>query len=585
MRMGPASIAAEFFRPQATDTLAAQSRKTAADDNRFNDYLDEAQGADDARKAEDVKKRDDASKPDAPSEDDDRSVDADEAAAVTAATQAAVAQTVAVDIPTESIEDAAQPTSDATDAAAVAQTSQAVAAAQSDGAEIASTQVASQAQIDRNAEVAQRPIVDAAQTVETPIDDAHPIAEAESKANVALKAAASQPLDTAVDAEDVEVETNPSAKDGKATAVREDRPADKTDADTKNGYTRAAIGKANENHESVVPHESIQQRKVRDAVEARRVEPANAAANRPEPKKADKNDSGPAGNPSEKAARAVSKSETATTTARKAGAFASRLESVTTTLDKTGATTDAASIKAGVGDSAAVSALRFLIAGESNSGESSPQTANVNGTAAGRAQPGVATAPGASTNAIVSDLLTGGADKSGGVAGMVRELNASGVPGRYQATLRLDPPSMGTVRIQLNLQQEGLSIQVDTQSKHVSRLIESRLDDLREALSAHGIRVDRTDVVTKSPANTETSDRHENTQNHFDQSSADGADYQMPRDAQERNDSTWTGAGWQDTGESSDSPISDTQQDTTQGTTDRDSGAYGFAPGAVDLVA
>ncbi|MCB9851816.1 MAG: flagellar hook-length control protein FliK [Phycisphaerales bacterium] len=583
--MGPASIAAEIFRPQATDLLAAQSRKTAADDNRFNDYLDEAQGADDARKAEDVKKRDDASKSDAPSKDDDQTADADEAASAAAATQSVVVQVVTVDIPTESIEADAQATTSAVDAAAVAQASDSDAGARSDSAEIDATPIALQTDIDTDAVESDRPNVNVARTVEIPVDDANRVANTESKASLALKEAASQPVETAVVPEDVSVETDPAAKDARTTEVRGVRPTDKTDVGSKDSYTRAAIGKANESHEPIVPHETIQQRKVRDAVEARRVEPANAAANRPEPKKTDRNESGPGGSQSGKAAQAVSRSETATANAGKSGAFASRLASASATLDKSGATTDAASIKSGVGDSAAVSALRFLIAGQSNSGQSASQSVNAGGTAAGSAPSSALTAPSGSANTIVSDLLTGGADKSGGVDGMVRELNASGVPGRYQATLRLDPPSMGTVRIQLNLQQEGLSIQVDTQSKHVSKLIESRLEDLREALSAHGIRVERADVVTKSPANAETSDRHENSQHHFDQSSADGADYQMPRDAQDRNHSAWAGTTWQNTGESSDSPIRDIQQDTTQVTADRDWGANGFAPGAVDLVA
>ena len=239
----------------------------------------------------------------------------------------------------------------------------------------------------------------------------------------------------------------------------------------------------------------------------------------------------------------------------RAGAFAARLESVAGKPAAAPATAEATTIKTGVGDSAAVGTLRFLISGQSTSGQSTTSSVTGNQASAPGAFASAIEASSASANTIVSDLLAGGADKSGGVDGVARILNASGGAGRYQATLRLDPPSMGTVRVQLNLQNEGLTIQVDAQSKSVAKLIESRMDDLREALSSHGIRVDRASVVTKAPENAQTSDRHDNSPNQFDQSASDDADYQMPRDAQRHEDASFSRGSWAPA-ESGDSAVS-----------------------------
>lgn len=583
--MGPASIAAEIFRPQTTDTLAAQSKKAAADDNRFEDYLDEAQGVNDARESDDVEKSDTTSERDAPTDSDDRADDGTEAAAQVAG-QAAVAQTIVTDAPIEASNDGDENAAARIEAASVASSEKPIeAASQADARGDASQAIDSAAGREATADQIQQADASTKREAVSANEAARQPADSESRAAQALKEAASAPTDKTESVLRTDVESDADTSDDVIRPVRVDRPVETTANADKESGVRAAIGEANKSHESNVPRESIQQRKVREATDARRVEAANAAANEPQKKKADKNDGDVQRGGAERSPRAVGRGAGESVGAgKKPGAFQARLDAANGASRVSTTTTDTASIKTGVGDSAAVSAARFLISPQTAVSQSTIQPATGNTSGAGAFASAIEASSG-SANTIVSDLLAGGADKSGGVDGMARVLNASGVPGKYQATLRLDPPSMGTVRVQLNLQQEGLSIQVDTQSKHVSKLIESRLDDLREALSAHGIRVERADVVTKSPENAEASDRHENSANHFDQSSAEDADYSMPRDAQGRSDSSFTGARWGDDGESADLPISDTSQDTLQSLTDRDVGAQGIVPGAVDLVA
>lgn len=579
--MGPASIAADFFRPQATDTLAAQSRKTAAEDIRFDDYLDEAQSAEKAREPKDVEQKDDASDSDVPADADSDSSDAAEASAQAAA-QAAVAQPIITDTSNESADDEIALASIARVEAGVADhDSESGTASQVKAADLSASSVRVAAEnADRSVQATRsdvNPDVGAASSRDL-VDST---LETESKAGKALQEAASRPIESTAEFDADDIEPVRVVKSQDAQRARTERPADDANLDKKPGSTQAAIEKAVRDHEPIVARETLQQRKVREASEARRVDPANTSANQPEKKSENKRESGLSGDASDTASRGLSKRGDASPNASRPGAFAARLESVG---GSSPARTEAATIKTGVGDPAAVSAIRFLISGQSASSQTTTTGVTGNAPSPAGASASVIEASSASGNTIVSDLLTGGADKSGGVDGMARVLNASGGSGRYQATLRLDPPSMGTVRVQLNLQNEGLTIQVDAQSKSVAKLIESRLEDLREALSAHGIRVDRANVVTKAPETSNLADRHDNSPNQFDQPTSEDADYQMPRDAQRGDDSSHSGSAWA-RDDSTDASVNETRQDTVQGSADQNAGANWIAPGAVDLVA
>ncbi|HPF37262.1 MAG TPA: flagellar hook-length control protein FliK [Phycisphaerae bacterium] len=580
--MGPASIAAEVFRPQTTDSLAAQSRKAAADDHRFEDYLEEAHGAEDARQGDEVEKRDEPSASQASSDDDDREPETLDASSE-AAVQAAVAQTIVVDAPQVASSDVTSTSADGVEASVDAPSAIANAFAEKKDAGASATPIASTTPGDAQAGANDNPLNTTAETAVSTTDTDATSADIESRANAALREAAAQPIESSVDTDaDDSVATRP-VQPNESGENTSDRVAEDARGTTVERAARAAVSDTGKDVENVVPRESVHQRLVRDALESRRVDPANEGATKAAPKQSAKDDAGLAGSRSESPVRNSLKREATTSSTAKPGVFAARLEAASGPGGASSAATDTASIRTGVGDSAAVSALRFLISENPGASGAISHTPS-GGTGATTTNVAAPSTAGAAANTIVSDLLTNGADRSGGVDNLVRELNASGVPGRYQATLRLDPPSLGTVRIQLNLQHEGLSIQVDTQSRQTSKLIESKLNDLREALSAHGIRVERADVVTKTPENSATSDRHENSQQHYDQSAPQDADYQLPRDAQDRNDSSWQRSEWQGGADTVDA-INELQNDTTQGVTDRDVGGYGFAPGAVNLVA
>lgn len=69
---------------------------------------------------------------------------------------------------------------------------------------------------------------------------------------------------------------------------------------------------------------------------------------------------------------------------------------------------------------------------------------------------------------------------------------------RSVATLRLDPPELGTVRVHMDLRQENLSLRIETQTTAAQRLLHEQVETLRQRLEASGIYLDRIEI--RAPA-------------------------------------------------------------------------------------
>lgn len=65
---------------------------------------------------------------------------------------------------------------------------------------------------------------------------------------------------------------------------------------------------------------------------------------------------------------------------------------------------------------------------------------------------------------------------------------------RAQATLRLDPPELGKIKMHMDLRQENLTLRIETQSVAAHRLLTERLDSLRQGLEAGGIHLERIEI-------------------------------------------------------------------------------------------
>ncbi len=69
--------------------------------------------------------------------------------------------------------------------------------------------------------------------------------------------------------------------------------------------------------------------------------------------------------------------------------------------------------------------------------------------------------------------------------------------------MRLDPPSLGQIRISMQLQDRDMALRIDTETHLAQRMLSEKAELLREALSASGIHLERIEVRThpaESPA-------------------------------------------------------------------------------------
>ncbi|MBU0639925.1 MAG: flagellar hook-length control protein FliK [Planctomycetes bacterium] len=63
-----------------------------------------------------------------------------------------------------------------------------------------------------------------------------------------------------------------------------------------------------------------------------------------------------------------------------------------------------------------------------------------------------------------------------------------------RATLRLDPPELGTIRLHMDLRKDALSLRIDTQTQMAQRLLSEQLDGLRQGLASSGIQLERVEI-------------------------------------------------------------------------------------------
>lgn len=169
------------------------------------------------------------------------------------------------------------------------------------------------------------------------------------------------------------------------------------------------------------------------------------------------------------------------------------------------------------GDSAAASLAKALLA--SHSGELSghapvPGTTGIDSNAASSAvnvtspgERGIAlpakafgALPGQPSPAAtrVAELLLAQQPASSGVDAAVRLLGGSNGSGKQEVTLQLDPPELGRMRLEVRMEEQTMSLRVDVQNRAVAKLVETRLPELRDALSAHGISIDKSQVIIRT---------------------------------------------------------------------------------------
>lgn len=210
-------------------------------------------------------------------------------------------------------------------------------------------------------------------------------------------------------------------------------------------------------------------------------------------------------------------------------------------------------VTGGKGDGVAASVARLLVHGQPDAGSAAAANGNrdAGGTVASVSSPPVvqtgsvensgvaATSP----STAVLELLTSAEDSNDAVNQVARVLNANGRSGRYQATMQLDPPELGSVKVQIRMQADAMTLHVQAENRSVSRLIESRLGDLREALAGHGIRVDRAEVVVRAPEASDTQSQPNPERNQPEWQRNNGESFRSPdQHGDWSQDHAWRGA-------------------------------------------
>lgn len=98
----------------------------------------------------------------------------------------------------------------------------------------------------------------------------------------------------------------------------------------------------------------------------------------------------------------------------------------------------------------------------------------------------------------VAELLLAQQPAAGGLDAAVRLLGGASGSGKQEVTLQLDPPELGRMRLEVRMEEQTMSLRVDVQSRAVAKLVETRLPELRDALSAHGISIDKSQVIIRT---------------------------------------------------------------------------------------
>jgi flagellar hook-length control protein FliK len=106
-------------------------------------------------------------------------------------------------------------------------------------------------------------------------------------------------------------------------------------------------------------------------------------------------------------------------------------------------------------------------------------------------------------------------------------------------TMRLEPPELGQMRIDARLRNDVLSLRIEASSDAAREMLQSRFDDLRQALERHGISVDRFEIDIRPPStnNNTTSNSHDRQQGQ-PSTPSQTADGGLPEQWQQRSDTS-----------------------------------------------
>ncbi|HEY3109810.1 MAG TPA: flagellar hook-length control protein FliK [Chloroflexota bacterium] len=118
--------------------------------------------------------------------------------------------------------------------------------------------------------------------------------------------------------------------------------------------------------------------------------------------------------------------------------------------------------------------------------------------ASGVAGPASSAAPALGSKPATLDQVVAAAQSLAAVAEVGQQLKLASVSGSSQVTVRLNPESLGAVRLDVQRTDQGVSLQVRADTAAAREIVAANLDAIRGALRSAGIEVD--DVQLSGPA-------------------------------------------------------------------------------------
>jgi hypothetical protein len=97
-------------------------------------------------------------------------------------------------------------------------------------------------------------------------------------------------------------------------------------------------------------------------------------------------------------------------------------------------------------------------------------------------------------------------------------------------TLRLDPPELGQLRVDVRMDDQVLTVRFETQTQAGQEALKGRLTDLRDALERQGIQVNRMEVELRQPAPAQHDPSSNGTPHRDDTSAGQGFTQPPPND-------------------------------------------------------
>lgn len=160
--------------------------------------------------------------------------------------------------------------------------------------------------------------------------------------------------------------------------------------------------------------------------------------------------------------------------------------------------------------------LNDLPAPTSLGSDATPASSAAQATALGSANGQASTQPSIRGATVVDAHDSGGgfrldaggpATSASSVDRLTQVLSSSVTPRSSFLRLQLDPPELGQLRIEVRMNQDSLSMRVQTETAAVKGLVEERMGELKAAMHQQGIRVDRVDVEVKPQSGTSSHGR------------------------------------------------------------------------------